>query len=86
VAIWLNYYNNHGMCEMVSYTVSDKKYVTNAIRVRLFPYSIHNYLYLHLKTSVSDLITPLHDTGSLEVVAMHFFAYFRWSINDRVDF
>jgi hypothetical protein len=40
------------MCEMVSYTVSDKKSVTDAIHVRLVLYSIHDYLYLNPKISV----------------------------------
>jgi hypothetical protein len=40
------------MCEMVSYMVSYKKIVTNAILVRLVLYSILDYPYLHPKTSV----------------------------------
>jgi hypothetical protein len=37
---------------MVSCTISDKKYVTDSIRVWLVPYLIHDYPYLHPKTSV----------------------------------
>ena len=48
---WINDYN-HDMSEMMSYTVSDKKFVTDNIRVRLVPYSTHNYSYLYPRTFV----------------------------------
>jgi hypothetical protein len=48
---WINDYN-HDMCGMVSYTVSDKKFVTNNIRVRSVSYSTHNYMYLYPRTFV----------------------------------
>jgi hypothetical protein len=35
---WINDYN-HDMCGMMPYTVSDKKFVTDNIRVRLVTYS-----------------------------------------------
>jgi hypothetical protein len=47
----LNDYN-YDMCGMVSYTISDKIFVTDAIHVRLAPYSIHDYPYLYSITSV----------------------------------
>jgi hypothetical protein len=39
---WIHDYN-HDMCAMMSYTISDKKFVTDNIRVRLVPYSTHSY-------------------------------------------
>ena len=39
---WIHDYN-HDMCGMMSYTISDKKIVTDNIRVRLVPYSTHSY-------------------------------------------
>jgi hypothetical protein len=48
---WIHDYN-HDMCGMMSYTISDKKFVTDNIRVRLVLYSTHTYLYLYLRTSV----------------------------------
>jgi hypothetical protein len=47
----LNDYN-YDMCGMVSYTISEKIFVTDAIRVRLAPYSIHDYPYLYSRTFV----------------------------------
>jgi hypothetical protein len=41
---------------MVSYTVSEKKIVIEAIRVRLVPYSTHNHPYVYLETSIFVLI------------------------------
>jgi hypothetical protein len=49
---WLNDYNNRDTCRMVYYTVSDKKSVTDTIRIWLVPYSTHDYLYLYPKTFV----------------------------------
>jgi hypothetical protein len=49
--------NTRDMCGMVSYTISDKKFVTNAIRVRLVPYSTCDYLYLHPTTFVSVFVS-----------------------------
>jgi hypothetical protein len=48
---WIHDYN-HDMCGMMSYTTSDKKFVTDNIRVRLVPYSTHTYPYLYSRTSV----------------------------------
>jgi hypothetical protein len=48
---WIHDYN-HDMCGMMSYTVSDKKFVTDNIRVRLVPYLTHNYSYLYSRTFV----------------------------------
>ena len=48
---WIHDYN-HDMCGMMSYTISDKKFVTDNIRVRLVPYSTHTYSYLYPRTSV----------------------------------
>jgi hypothetical protein len=48
---WIHDYN-HDMCVMMSYMISDKKFVTDNIRVRLIPYSTHSYLYLYPRTSV----------------------------------
>ena len=48
---WIHNYN-HDMCGMMSYTISDKKFVTDNIRVRLVPYSTHTYPYLYPRTSV----------------------------------
>jgi hypothetical protein len=48
---WIHDYN-HDMCGMMSYTISDKKFVTDNIRVRLVPYSAHSYPYLFPRTSV----------------------------------
>jgi hypothetical protein len=48
---WIHDYN-HDMCGMMSYTTSDKKFVTDNIRVRLVPYSTHTYPYLYPRTSV----------------------------------
>jgi hypothetical protein len=47
---WLNDYNNCNMCGTMSHTVSDKKIVTNSIRVWLVPYLTRGYPYLHPKT------------------------------------
>jgi hypothetical protein len=52
---WINDYN-HDMCGMMSYTVSDKKFVTDNICVRLVPYLTHSYLYLYPRTFVSEAI------------------------------
>jgi hypothetical protein len=48
---WIHYYN-HDMCGMMSYTISDKKFITDNIRVRLVPYSTQTYSYLYPRTSV----------------------------------
>jgi hypothetical protein len=48
---WIHDYN-HDMCGMMSYTVSDKKFVTDNIRIRLVPYSTHSYSYLYSRTFV----------------------------------
>jgi hypothetical protein len=48
---WIHDYN-HDMCGMMSYTVSDKKFVTDNIRVRLVPYSTHSYPYLYTRTFI----------------------------------
>jgi hypothetical protein len=48
---WIHDYN-HDMCEMMSYTISDKKFVTDNICVRLVLYSTHSYSYLYPRTSV----------------------------------
>ena len=48
---WIHDYN-HDMCGMMSYMVSDKKFVTDNIRVRLVPNSTHTYPYLYSRTSV----------------------------------
>jgi hypothetical protein len=48
---WINDYN-HDMCGMMSYTVFDKKFVTDNIRVRLVSYSTRNYPYLYPRTFV----------------------------------
>jgi hypothetical protein len=48
---WIHDYN-HDMCGMMSYTISDKKFVTDNIRIRLVPYSTHTYSYLYPRTSV----------------------------------
>jgi hypothetical protein len=45
-------YNNHGMCGMMYYTVSNKKIVTDDIRVQLVMYLTRGYLYLHPRTSI----------------------------------
>jgi hypothetical protein len=47
----LNDYN-YDMFGIVSYTISDKIFVTDAICVRLVPYSTHDYPYLYSRTSV----------------------------------
>jgi hypothetical protein len=41
---WIHDYN-HNMCGMMSYMISDKKFITDNIRVRLVPYSTHSYPY-----------------------------------------
>jgi hypothetical protein len=48
---WIHDYN-HDMYGMMSYTVSDKKIVTDNIRVRLVLYSTHSYPYLYPRTFV----------------------------------
>jgi hypothetical protein len=48
---WINDYN-HNMCGMMSYTVSDKKIITDDICVSLVLYSTCSYLHLYLRTSV----------------------------------
>ena len=48
---WIHDYN-HDTCGMMSYMISDKKFVTDNIRVRLVPYSTHSYPYLYPRTSV----------------------------------
>jgi hypothetical protein len=48
---WIHDYN-HDMCGMMSYTTSDKNFVTDNIRVRLVLYSIHTYPYLYPRTSL----------------------------------
>jgi hypothetical protein len=48
----LNDYNNHDMCGILSYMVTDEKSVSDAICVWLVPYSTHHYSYLHQKTSI----------------------------------
>jgi hypothetical protein len=48
---WIHDYN-HDMCGMMSYTISDKRFVTDNTRVRLVPYSTHNYPYLYPRTFV----------------------------------
>jgi hypothetical protein len=53
---WIHDYN-HGMCGMMSYTISDKKIVTDNICVRLVPYSTHSYPYLYPRTSVFVFIS-----------------------------
>lgn len=45
------------MCEMMYYTVSDKKLVTDAIHVRLVSYWTHDYPYLYIKISVLVFIS-----------------------------
>jgi hypothetical protein len=48
---WINDYN-HDICGMMSYTVSDKKIVTDNICVQLVPYSTHNYPYLYSRSFI----------------------------------
>ena len=55
---WIHDYN-HDMCGMMYYMISDKKFVTDNIRVRLVPYSTHNYSYLYLKTFVFVFVSEV---------------------------
>ena len=48
---WIHDYN-HDICGMMSYTISNKKFVIDNIRVQLVPYSTHSYQYLYPRTSV----------------------------------
>jgi hypothetical protein len=50
---------NHDMCGIMSYIVSNKKFVNNNIRVRLVPYSTHSYLYLYPKTFVFVFVSEV---------------------------
>jgi hypothetical protein len=55
---WIHDYI-HDMCGMMSYTVSDKKIVTDNIRVRLVPYSTHIYPYLYPRTFVFIFVSKV---------------------------
>jgi hypothetical protein len=44
---------------MMSYMVSDKKIVTDNIRVRLVPYSTHIYPYLYPRTFVFIFVSEV---------------------------
>jgi hypothetical protein len=55
---WIHDYN-HDMYGMMSYTVSDKKFVTDNIRVRLVPYSTHIYSYLYPRRFVFVFVSKV---------------------------
>jgi hypothetical protein len=55
---WINDYN-HDICGMMSYTVLDKKFVTDNICVRLVPHLTHNYQYLYPRTFVFVFVSEV---------------------------
>jgi hypothetical protein len=63
--------HNYDMCEMMSYTVFDKKFVTDNICIKLVSYSTHSYPYFRSYPYSNSKSNKNIKTNMISVISVH---------------